>query len=113
MTAKAKVDLDCGTIVSSLVSLEGVKASDRKVGDNISVLIKAQKGDIGQASRSAIQRLPPYGWSCGPLSPKAAPFPLKVLFDHNHFDAFKHFNISWPAVIILERNKFESAPCPA
>ncbi|MGC9195320.1 MAG: TOBE domain-containing protein [Syntrophobacteraceae bacterium] len=39
--AKVKVDLGCGNIVSSLVSLEAVKDLDIKVGDDISVLIKA------------------------------------------------------------------------
>ncbi|MDR3570107.1 MAG: TOBE domain-containing protein [Syntrophobacteraceae bacterium] len=39
--AKVKVDLGGGNIVSSLVSVEAVKELDVKVGDEISVLIKA------------------------------------------------------------------------
>jgi molybdopterin-binding protein len=39
--AKVKVDLGCSNIISSLISLEAVKELDIKVGDDISVLIKA------------------------------------------------------------------------
>ena len=46
--AKVKVDLGGGNVISSLISVEAVKELDVKVGEEISVIVKATSVMLGK-----------------------------------------------------------------